>query len=155
MPSDGAKIIGYVRQPIYERLLSFKETHQLKSVSQAVTLILEEYFGIGPLSSANPSLAHRVSEIEEQLETLTEIVTALDAVINKPASVLALQYNQAQLEDGHGITQAELAQRLRVRESTISRNKNKSTFTQWSKRKDPEFFGWRYDAQTKLFFLKP
>ena len=155
MSSEGAKVTGYVPQTVYDRLLDFKETHRLKSVSQAVTLVLEDYFGIGPLSSVSPPLSRRVGALEERLGQLTEVVTAIDALINKPASELALQYKQSQLEEDHGITQAELAQRLRVRESTVSRNKKKSIFTQWSKRKDPDFLGWRYSAQTKLFFLKP
>ena len=155
MSSDGAKVTGYIRQAVYDRLLDFKEANQLKSVSQAVTLILEDYLGIEPLGDAGSSLSHRISSVEERLEKLNEVVVSLDTLINKPASDLALQYMQSQVADGHGITQAELAQRLRVRESTISRNKNKSIFTQWSKRKDPAFLGWRYSTQSKLFFLKP
>ena len=155
MSSDGAKVTGYIRQAVYDRLLDFKEAHQLKSVSQAVTLILEDYLGVEPLGDAGSSLSHRISSVEEGLEKLGEVVSSLDTLVNKPASDLALQYMQSQVEDGQGITQAELAQRLRVRESTISRNKNKSIFTQWSKRKDPAFLGWRYSTQLKLFFLKP
>jgi hypothetical protein len=139
MSSDGAKVTGYIRQSVYNRLLDFKEAYQLKSVSQAVTLILEDYLGIESLGETGSSLSHRISTVEERLERLNEVVISLDALINKPASDLALQYAQSQVEDGHGITQAELAHRLRVRESTISRNKGKLTFTQWSKRKDPAF----------------
>ena len=155
MSSDGARVTGYIRQAVYNRLLDFKEAHQLKSVSQAVTLILEDYLGVEPLGDAGSSLSHRIGAVEEGLEKLGEVVSSLDTLVNKPASDLALQYMQSQVEDGHGITQAELAQRLRVRESTISRNKNKPIFTQWSKRKDPAFLGWRYSTQLKLFFLKP
>ena len=61
MSSDGAKVTGYIRQSVYNRLLDFKEANQLKSVSQAVTLILEDYLGIEPLGDAG-SLCHRETQ---------------------------------------------------------------------------------------------
>ncbi|MBD1865040.1 MULTISPECIES: hypothetical protein [Trichocoleus] len=151
MPPDAAKVTGYVRQVVYDRLLEFKETHKLKSISQAVTLVLENYFGISLLSPIEPVLPDRVSDLEEQMKQLSEVVTAIQVSIEK-LSLELYKPTGIELELGKGLTQAELAQRFRVRESTISRNKSKLKFTDWSKRKDPEYISWAYSLQTKLFF---
>lgn len=49
------------------------------------------------------------------------------------------------------LSQAELAKRLRVNESTIFRNKEKPNFHEWSKSKDPESIPWRFCEDTKRF----
>ncbi len=42
------------------------------------------------------------------------------------------------------LTQKELATRLNVHASTISKRKTKSDFSQWSSQKDPESIPWKY-----------
>lgn len=49
------------------------------------------------------------------------------------------------------LNQAELAKRLQVNESTMSRNKEKPDFYEWSKGKDPESIPWSFCKQTKRF----
>ena len=149
MSSEGAKVTGYIRQAVYSRLVEFKEAHQLRSLSLAVTLVLEDYFGLGRLSEVGQSLPDRVNHLEQQLDELKTIVSAMNQSLAEPSLQLVFKP-----KSGQGLTQAELAQRLRVRESTISRNKRKPNFTQWSQAKDPEFRSWRYSAQSNLFFLK-
>ena len=54
MATDNPKISGYVPKAIYDKVMEFKTTGGYASVSQAVTAILEEYFGLGvENSSAN------------------------------------------------------------------------------------------------------
>jgi len=52
------------------------------------------------------------------------------------------------------LTQVELANRLKVHPSTISKRKTKSDFLQWSREKDPEAIAWEYSRETKRFSPK-
>lgn len=47
MATDNPKISGYVPKVIYDKVMEFKTDRGCASVSQAVTAILEEYFGLG------------------------------------------------------------------------------------------------------------
>jgi hypothetical protein len=49
------------------------------------------------------------------------------------------------------LSQVELAQRLKVNESSISRKKEKIDFPQWTRDKDPESVSWEYCGKTKRF----
>ena len=55
MPTENPKVSSYVPQAIYDRLLAFKSERGL-SVSQAVTAILEEYFGLGKVDDTTQRL---------------------------------------------------------------------------------------------------
>lgn len=50
------------------------------------------------------------------------------------------------------MTQAELAKRLGVATSTVSRMQAKSNFPKWSKQKDPDSVAWVKLPDTKLFY---
>lgn len=49
------------------------------------------------------------------------------------------------------LTQVELASRLSVHPSTISKRKSKPDFMEWSREKDPEAIAWKYSLETKRF----
>lgn len=49
------------------------------------------------------------------------------------------------------LNQVQLANRLSVHPSTISKRKTKSDFLQWSSEKDPEAIAWQYSLETKRF----
>ena len=49
------------------------------------------------------------------------------------------------------LTQKELAARLKVSSSTISKQKSKPNFTHWSQEKDPEGLSWELSQETKKF----
>lgn len=49
------------------------------------------------------------------------------------------------------LTQSELARRLKVHPSTVSKWKLKPDFTDWSSQKDPESVAWKYVAESKRF----
>jgi uncharacterized coiled-coil protein SlyX len=49
---------------------------------------------------------------------------------------------------------AELAKRLDTNKSTLSRNRDKPGFSEWSQARDPEALAWEYDADSKLFRQK-
>lgn len=44
-----------------------------------------------------------------------------------------------------------LARRLGVNGSTVLKNRDKPSFEEWSKAKDPDAIAWRYDREKKLF----
>lgn len=50
------------------------------------------------------------------------------------------------------MNQTELATRLGVHPTTVSKNKNKPEFLDWSREKDPAGFSWTYAPATKQFF---
>ena len=59
MPTENPKVSGYIPQSVYDQLIKFKAERGL-SVSQAVTTILEEYFGLGKVDNTTP----RLEEVE-------------------------------------------------------------------------------------------
>ena len=50
------------------------------------------------------------------------------------------------------LNQSQLAARLGVHATTISKNKIKSDFISWSRKKDPAGVAWTYSPETKEFF---
>ena len=55
MPTENPKVSGYIPQVVYDHLMQFKSERGL-SVSQAVTAILEEYFGCSKVDHTNQRL---------------------------------------------------------------------------------------------------
>lgn len=49
------------------------------------------------------------------------------------------------------LTQKELAARLKVHSSTISKRKTKPDFSEWSSQKDPELISWKYLKEQARF----
>ena len=56
MPTENPKVSGYIPQVVYDQLMQFKSERGLSSVSQAVTAILEEYFGLGKVDHTSQRL---------------------------------------------------------------------------------------------------
>ena len=56
MPTENPKVSGYIPQVVYDQLMQFKSELGLSSVSQAVTAILEEYFGLGKVDHTSQRL---------------------------------------------------------------------------------------------------
>jgi hypothetical protein len=46
---------------------------------------------------------------------------------------------------------ADLANRLGVNPGSLSRNRAKPNFTQWSQSKDPEQWGWQYVSELERY----
>ena len=59
MPTENPKVSGYIPQVVFDQLMQFKAERGL-SVSQAVTTILEEYFGLAKVDHT----AQRLEEVE-------------------------------------------------------------------------------------------
>ena len=74
MATNNLKVSGYVPEAVHQKLVQFKQTHQLKSISQAVTLILESYLGLdesaAPIDSEDTNA--RLLNLESSYQTLSE-----------------------------------------------------------------------------------
>ena len=84
MATDLPKVQGYVPPVVYDKLLEYRETHGLKSISQAVTNVLMDFFGVtdSPVNQISESLPTRMNSLEgkvadlgRQLEELNQVVT--------------------------------------------------------------------------------
>ena len=175
MASDLNKVSGYVSDTVYEKLTDFKSSHRLKSVSQAVVLILQNYFGISsnPLTDIEitPVLTTRVERLESQLATQVQQLSQMTEALGQLRSTLT--HLQAKLEtvDTNSdenrcrrpiertptITSLQphkaslLARRLGVSKSTISLYKQRTDFPEWSRERDPQGVAWKYNSPEKLF----
>ena len=91
MATDLPKVQGYVPPVVYDKLLEYRETYALKSISQAVTKVLMEFFGVtdSPVNQISESLPTRMNSLEgkvtdlgRQLEELNQVVVRF--TINSP-----------------------------------------------------------------------
>jgi hypothetical protein len=73
VPTNKSKVLAYLPKQTYERLVLFQRDHGL-SLSQAVTLVIEDYFGLRtePLGE---SVSDRLTRLEEAVANLTELST--------------------------------------------------------------------------------
>lgn len=88
MPTNKPRVQGYVPQEVFDRLEGFKDTHGLKSTSEAVTLALEGYFGIKQVTGESPvnqenllrldSLEMQVASLYEELARVTQTIVRLE-----------------------------------------------------------------------------
>ena len=216
MPTDKPGVMTFLNPELYKRLVAFKETQRLRSLSHAVELALGEYFGVAiapitrsqaALPTAQPSrspetLTTKLDQIVIKQESLYQTVLNLhhmtehllvrtgstlpepDGYAEPPAnlsvpsarltsSTFSLRNTRqddqgesmssllpATAESEHlvsaglarkGLTGLQLAARLKVHSSVISRKKQKSYFKAWTRQLDPLGLGWKYVAATRRF----
>ncbi len=72
--------------------------------------------------------------------------TLAEATVNDDA--LAPNNKKVAAQIPSGLTGAALARRLGVAPASISRNKNKENFAQWTSIHDPDGISWHFDGQT-------
>lgn len=76
MPTDNPKVSGYVPKAVYDRLIQFKDERGV-SISQAVTVVLAEYFGVDhfvdQVSLGGVTLA-QIDKLEQKLTDFIESV---------------------------------------------------------------------------------
>lgn len=71
----------------------------------------------------------------------------IDRNYKPPKSTIITEENDIEL-----VTQVELAERLGVHRATLTKNRDKVNFANWSKKKDPDGFAWRYDPGSERFY---
>lgn len=113
MPTSKPRVQGYVSQDVLDKLEEFKDAHSLKSTSEAVTLALENYFGIKQLTSdslvtqgdlpsdllvaqGNSLVTHpdslRLDNLEKQMASLSqELGRVIQAIAKLESKSLATQ----------------------------------------------------------------
>jgi hypothetical protein len=74
------QVLSYIHKEVYERLVEFKEKHNIKSLSSAVEFILADYFS---LHTPNISIiANKESTLSEKVEALSNKYLYLVEVIS-------------------------------------------------------------------------
>ncbi|RUS94450.1 hypothetical protein DSM106972_093450 [Dulcicalothrix desertica PCC 7102] len=69
----------------------------------------------------------------------------------EPAQTSSEKTESQQLMTTTPLKQSALAKRLQVGESTLNKKRDKVDFTQWSKSKDPDGVGWKFDKELSIF----
>jgi hypothetical protein len=216
MATDKPGVMTFLNPELYQRLVAFKETQHLRSLSHAVELALGEYFGI----VITPMTRHQAaSPTTQPLRSPATLTTKVDHLINEQASFHQAVLNLQQLTEHllvrtvstlpgldvpaelpttlsvpsarltsaafsllhtrpadqgepiaslspatvvsehqvsaalarKGLTGLQLAARLKVHSSLISRKKQKSYFKAWTSQLDPLGLAWKYVAVTRRF----
>lgn len=95
---ENPQITGSVPKSLYEQLVAFKTERQCKSIAQALTSVLQEYFDSkcdrSPSSSSNSDVAHQKLEVLEQRVITLEM--ALGETENDSSKELPLRSNFSQ-----------------------------------------------------------
>lgn len=95
-------------------------------------------------SSCDINEFDRVSSIDSNLiADLIQRIERLESKLEQTDSVSAISFDSSFKNEG-GVTQGELAKRLGCDSSTLTKNRKKRSFDEWSRSKDPEGKAWRY-----------
>ena len=141
MKTESAEIVSYIPQQLYGCLEQLRDEQGLNSVSQAVNVVLSEYFG----SSSCQTVTSK--PLTQMMENLT------GEVLDLKRQVSQLQQNSTSNTNSQGelINTKQLAERLGTEESAIEQQKTDGKeFVEWSRSKDPEQISWKY-AGANLF----
>lgn len=102
MATDKLSVLTYLHKAVYERLAQFKQEHGIRSLSQAVEIVLIDYFGVAVPGIALPvellsrrshsyrgetSLEEKVAVLAEKYEYLCEALTLSQKNTNLPPDV--------------------------------------------------------------------
>jgi chromosome segregation ATPase len=93
------------------------------------------------LEAADGDLKHELLNKDEEIAHLKEELERL-AIAPQPMT-----------QDQEPMTQAELAKRLGCDSGTLTKNRKKPSFQEWSQSKDPEGKAWRYLPDTQRYSL--
>lgn len=93
MPTDewfkeNPKVSAYIPKELNEKLLEWMQSRNVKKVSQALTVILEEYLGVAqkvvqtePPTDTQPVEDDRIETLEQKVENLSQVVQELREAI--------------------------------------------------------------------------
>lgn len=85
--------------------------------------------------------------VEELTKELVEVKNERDQL--KPVD----NFNRLETSNQQLLTQAELAKRLGCDQGTLTKNRGKTNFGEWSRDKDPDQKAWKYLPDIKRFAL--
>jgi hypothetical protein len=163
MPTENRRVATYLPKELDDRLKTFIVERELKGESQALIVILSEFFGVSYTVARQVDYSGFVKA--EQFSALESKVLELAEVIDKSSSpgVLLtkllerfdqlekrLQVLELAKNEKLTLTTGELAKRLTMPASTLShwkgddpkRNKSPDELLKATREKDPDKIGW-------------
>lgn len=101
-------------------------------------------------------VADQVHSLERRIEVLEPEAVLLRKLLNESMELAQSMTQKSESPSGlpgelAPLTQTELAKRLGVHKSVISRRREGGDFEDWSRSKDPSGIAWRYDGEKKVF----
>lgn len=92
----------------------------------------------------------RIQSLQESMQSLQERMQTVEARAIAPSPTSQVQIEDKPIVDSGvddvdlTLTGRELAQRLQVHPATLTKNRTKPTFTDWTRDRDPEGKAWQY-----------
>jgi hypothetical protein len=143
---------------VEDRLSSFAANqNDLLSRLQERLQELEAQIASLPLVDDRPSSLLSVDNVDKSVDSadnehdrlpVDTSVDIVDGKHNQPSPTLV--DNTVDIVD-ETLTQAELSKRLGVDPATLSKNRAKANFPEWSRGKDPKGMAWRYLPEAKRY----
>lgn len=107
------------------------------------------------LISVRENALHAASVDPKLSVAASDLVDSIDKAISKPVNNLNKPVNNLgkSVNNLQPLKATQLGKRLGYKDhSFVGRHKLKAYFTDWSRGKDPDGIGWRYDVESKLFY---
>lgn len=173
MATENPRVAGYVPKEVFDRLMDFRKEQDI-SVSQALTIILAEYFKVSYQSvqvvahfdefitreefealSAKVDALAKVSQNDELLSELPGRIALLERRLENTKTTKVAQ-DSGQLT---ALPLGGLAKRLGITSSTLShwkgtnprKSKSPSELLEVTRSKDPDGIGWIFDSSIGKF----
>jgi hypothetical protein len=121
------------------------KVHAEKTISKAVAEAKEYWQAID-----------QKDEIKRLTATINQLRGRVEALekASKPIEAIREISNKLHSPPNESLNCSQLARRLGVNHGTISKNRGKPDFEEWTKGKDPDAIAWKYDREKKLFSPK-
>ena len=174
MPTAKHRIAAYLPPDVDEKFQAFKQERGIGD-SQALILILSEFLKVSHQVSCSDSLeiealrSELLDEIEGKLEirfselrsellskSLESVEIVQESLKEVRISHDSLKAVSVDLKIIERLTIAQLSARFSCNPSLVRKQKNTykdkpEKFIAWSKSRDPDERGWRFDEEAKLF----
>jgi Heavy metal associated domain 2 len=122
------------------------EEEHLTTVAQKFAIEEDPWEADLKSDSTSPSVTEPADEEIMPLKH-EEIVS-----IETPPAMQSEPESKEQKEALSSLSTAALAKRLQVASQTLTRNRSKPNFVEWTQAKDPEGVAWHYDLKSKTFY---
>jgi hypothetical protein len=182
MPTDKHRIAAYLPPEVDEKFQAFKHERGVGD-SQALILILSEFLEVSHQVSHSSLLSIealksellseldiRFDELKSELlggslksvvvtqESLKDVKISHDSLVDVKVSHQGLKALELESEFIECPTIAQLSKRFGCDAALVRKQKSKyrdepEKFIAWSKSRDPEGRGWKFDEEAKLFAL--
>jgi hypothetical protein len=170
MPTAKHRIAAYLPPDVDEKFQAFKQERGIGD-SQALILILSEFLQVSHQVSCSDSLNIEALRSELLGEIEVRFGELRSELFNKPLESVAivqeslkevrishdsLKSVEVDLEMIERLTITEIADRFGCTPSLVRKQKNTykdkpEKFIAWSKSRDPDERGWKFDEEAKLF----